>query len=57
MREVVHGRPVNNVDALANPEALEHFASRGADTLGQSALTSHMGYSSESATGASHIGP
>ena len=25
VREVVHGRPVNNVDALANPEALEHF--------------------------------
>ena len=28
VREVVHGRPVNNVDALANPEALEHFANR-----------------------------
>jgi acetoacetyl-CoA synthetase len=26
VRVVVHGRPVNNVDALANPEALEHFA-------------------------------
>ena len=26
VREVVHGRPVNNVDALANPEALAHFA-------------------------------
>ena len=26
VREVVHGRPVNNVDALANPEALKHFA-------------------------------
>ena len=26
VREVVHGRPVNNVDALANREALEHFA-------------------------------
>ena len=26
VREVVHGRPVHNVDALANPEALEHFA-------------------------------
>ncbi|GLC27711.1 acetoacetate--CoA ligase [Roseisolibacter agri] len=25
VREVVHGRPVNNVDALANPEALAHF--------------------------------
>jgi acetoacetyl-CoA synthetase len=25
VREVVHGRPVNNKDALANPEALEHF--------------------------------
>ena len=28
VREVVHGRPVNNVDALANPEALAHFADR-----------------------------
>jgi acetoacetyl-CoA synthetase len=28
VREVVHGRAVNNMDALANPEALEHFASR-----------------------------
>ena len=26
VREVVHGRPVNNVDALANPEALAYFA-------------------------------
>ena len=26
VREVVHGRPGNNVDALANPEALEYFA-------------------------------
>ena len=26
VREVVHGRSVNNVDALANPEALTHFA-------------------------------
>jgi len=25
VREVVHGRPVKNVDALANPEALELF--------------------------------
>ena len=25
VREVVHGRPVNNMDALANPEALAHF--------------------------------
>ena len=25
VREVVHGRPVKNVDALANPEALEFF--------------------------------
>ncbi len=25
VREVVHGRPVRNVDALANPAALEHF--------------------------------
>jgi acetoacetyl-CoA synthetase len=27
VREVAHGRPVNNKDALANPEALEHFKS------------------------------
>lgn len=26
MREVVHGRPVKNKEALANPEALELFA-------------------------------
>ena len=25
VREVIHGRPVANVDALANPEALELF--------------------------------
>ena len=25
VRDVVHGRPVANVDALANPRALEHF--------------------------------
>jgi acetoacetyl-CoA synthetase len=25
VRDVVHGRPVKNVEALANPEALEHF--------------------------------
>lgn len=25
VREVIHGRPVRNVDALANPEALEYF--------------------------------
>jgi len=28
VRNVVHGRPVKNVEALANPEALAHFASR-----------------------------
>ncbi|MGA8005062.1 MAG: acetoacetate--CoA ligase, partial [Burkholderiales bacterium] len=28
VREVVHGRPVKNLEALANPEALEHFRSR-----------------------------
>lgn len=28
VREVVHGRPVKNVDALANPEALDHFRDR-----------------------------
>jgi acetoacetyl-CoA synthetase len=25
VREVIHGRPVQNQDALANPEALEYF--------------------------------
>jgi acetoacetyl-CoA synthetase len=28
VREVVHGRPVKNIEALANPEALEHFRNR-----------------------------
>ena len=28
VREVVHGRPVKNQEALANPEALEHFRNR-----------------------------
>jgi len=28
VRHVVHGRPVRNVEALANPEALEHFRDR-----------------------------
>ena len=28
VREVVHGRPVKNLEALANPEALEHFKKR-----------------------------
>ena len=28
VREVVHGRPVRNTDALANPAALEHFRDR-----------------------------
>ncbi|MBM3508725.1 MAG: acetoacetate--CoA ligase [Alphaproteobacteria bacterium] len=28
VRNVVHGRPVKNVDALANPEALEYFKNR-----------------------------
>jgi acetoacetyl-CoA synthetase len=28
VRNVVHGRPVRNTDALANPEALEHFRDR-----------------------------
>jgi len=25
VRSVIHGQPVRNVDALANPQALEHF--------------------------------
>jgi len=28
VRQVVHGQPVANLDALANPEALEGFANR-----------------------------
>jgi acetoacetyl-CoA synthetase len=28
VRETVHGRPVKNLEALANPEALEHFRAR-----------------------------
>ena len=28
VREVIHGRPVKNVEALANPEALEAFRDR-----------------------------
>jgi acetoacetyl-CoA synthetase len=28
VRDVVHGRAVKNVDALANPEALEYFRNR-----------------------------
>jgi acetoacetyl-CoA synthetase len=28
VRDVVHGRPVKNTDALANPTALEHFRNR-----------------------------
>ncbi|MCY1188349.1 acetoacetate-CoA ligase [compost metagenome] len=28
VRNVVHGEPVKNVEALANPEALEHFRDR-----------------------------
>jgi acetoacetyl-CoA synthetase len=28
VRDVVHGRNPKNVDALANPEALEHFRNR-----------------------------
>jgi acetoacetyl-CoA synthetase len=28
VRAVVHGEPVKNVEALANPEALEHYRGR-----------------------------
>jgi hypothetical protein len=28
VRAVVHGQPVKNLEALANPEALEHFKNR-----------------------------
>jgi acetoacetyl-CoA synthetase len=33
VREAIHGRPVNNTDALANPQALEQFRGR-AELLG-----------------------
>ena len=29
VRRAIHGLPVENVDALANPDALEHFRSLG----------------------------
>ena len=28
VREVIHGRPIRNLEALANPEALDHFRDR-----------------------------
>jgi acetoacetyl-CoA synthetase len=28
VRAIVHGQPVKNMEALANPEALEHFRNR-----------------------------
>jgi acetoacetyl-CoA synthetase len=28
VRDVVHGKPVKNKEALANPEALKHFEGR-----------------------------
>ena len=28
VRDIIHGRPVMNVEALANPEALDHFRDR-----------------------------
>ncbi|HEX7812889.1 MAG TPA: hypothetical protein VF460_13350, partial [Burkholderiales bacterium] len=28
VRNIVHGRPVKNSEALANPEALEHYRDR-----------------------------
>ena len=28
VRETVHGRPVRNTDAMANPEALDHYRDR-----------------------------
>ena len=28
VRKIIHGEPVNNTDALANPEALQHFVNR-----------------------------
>ena len=35
VREVVHGRPVKNTDALANPAALDWFAAFAADVAAQ----------------------
>jgi acetoacetyl-CoA synthetase len=29
VRDVVHGREIKNIEALANPEALEYFRGRG----------------------------
>jgi acetoacetyl-CoA synthetase len=34
VRDVVHGRNVKNTDALANPEALDHFRDRPELALG-----------------------
>ena len=28
VREAIHGRPVRNTDAMANPEALDHYRDR-----------------------------
>ena len=28
VRDVIHGRPVKNIDALANPDALEQYRER-----------------------------
>jgi acetoacetyl-CoA synthetase len=28
VREIIHGRPVRNAEALSNPEALEQFKNR-----------------------------
>ena len=36
MREVIHGRPVKNIEALANPDVLAFFANL--PQLGQSVL-------------------
>ncbi|MGE5472304.1 MAG: acetoacetate--CoA ligase [Bacteroidota bacterium] len=42
VRNVVHGRPVKNVEALANPEALEFFRNR-AELADQSASPGSLG--------------
>ena len=33
VRELIHGRPVKNMDALANPQSLEHFRNLAPDAL------------------------
>jgi len=43
VRNVVHGQPVKNVEALANPEALEHFRGRGGGVPVDSSIPTRRG--------------